>query len=73
MHLQVIFDLTLTQSQGHIKHCLLHHVTYVPANIEVTTVNGYGDVLTINTLFNLDPKVKGSRSHEMVPSTIDIM
>ena len=26
-----------------------------------------------NTLFNLDPKVKGSRSREMLPSTLDIM
>ena len=26
-----------------------------------------------NTLFDIDPNVKGSRSHEMLPSTIDIM
>ena len=26
-----IFDLALTQGQGHMKHCPLHHVTYVPA------------------------------------------
>ena len=40
MHLQEIFDLTLTQCQGHIKHCPLHHVTYVPAKFEVATANG---------------------------------
>ena len=38
MHLQQIFDLT--QGQGHMKHCPLHHVTYVPAKFEVVTVNG---------------------------------
>ena len=44
MHLQEIFDLTLTlaltQGQGHMKHCPLHHVTYVPAKFEVATANG---------------------------------
>ena len=38
MHLQEIFDLTLTQGQGHMKRNPLHHVTYVPAKIEVATV-----------------------------------
>ena len=33
MHLQEIFDLTLTQCQGHIKPCPLHHVTYVTAKV----------------------------------------
>ena len=41
-HLQEIFDLTLTQSQGHIKHCPQRHVTYVPAKFEVATANGKG-------------------------------
>ena len=40
MYLQEIFDLTLNQGQGHIKHCPLHHVTYVPAKFEVATANG---------------------------------
>ena len=40
MHLQEIFDLTFTQCQGHIKHCPLHHVTYVTAKFEVATANG---------------------------------
>ena len=39
MHLQEIFDLTLTLGQGHIKHCRLHHLTYVTAKFEVATVN----------------------------------
>ena len=38
MHLQEIFDLTLTQR--HMKHCPLHHVTYVPAKFEIATANG---------------------------------
>ena len=45
MHLQEIFDLTLTQGQGYMKHCPLHHVTFVPAKFEVVTVNGEGDAL----------------------------
>ena len=40
MHLQEIFDLTVTQCQGHIKHCPLHQVTYVPAKFEIATANG---------------------------------
>ena len=40
MHLQEMFDLTLTQGQGHMKHCPLHHVTYVPAKFEVAMANG---------------------------------
>ena len=40
MHLQEIFDLTLTQDQGHMKHFPLHLVTYVPATFEVATANG---------------------------------
>ena len=39
MHLQEIFDLTFTKCQGHIKHCPLHHVTYVPAKFEIATAN----------------------------------
>ena len=39
MHLQEIFDLTLTLGQGQIKHSPLHHVTYVTAKFEVATAN----------------------------------
>ena len=39
-------DLTLTQGQGHMKHCLLHHVPYVPAKFEVATANGLGDAFS---------------------------
>ena len=71
MHLQEIFDLTLNQGQGHMKHCPLHHVTYVPAKFEVATANGKGDAFTRKyTLFELDPKIKGSRSYEILPSTL---
>ena len=38
MHLQEIFDLTLTQ--GNMKHCPLNHVNYVPAKFEVDAANG---------------------------------
>ena len=40
MNLQEIFDLTLTQCQGYIKPCPLHHVIYVTAKFEVATANG---------------------------------
>ena len=36
MHLQEIFDSTWTLGQGHMKHCPLHHVPYVPAKLKVT-------------------------------------
>ena len=36
----ICFDL-----QGHMKHCLLHHVTHVPAKFEVATANCKGDAL----------------------------
>ena len=45
MYLQEIYDLTLTQSQGHIKFCPLHQVTYVPAKFEVATAKCQGDAL----------------------------
>ena len=44
MHLQEIFDLN--KGQGHMKHCPLHQVLYVPAKIEVATANGLGDAFT---------------------------
>ena len=34
----ICFDLD--QGQGHMKHCPLHHVTYVPAKFEVAAANG---------------------------------
>ena len=34
----ILFDLD--PSLGHMKHCPLHHVTYVPAKFEVATANG---------------------------------
>ena len=37
--LQEILDLTLTQGEAHMKQCLLHHVTYVPAELEVAAAN----------------------------------
>ena len=53
MYLQEIFDLILTQGQGHMKRCPLHHVTYVPAKFEVNTTNGQEDAFTRKTLFDL--------------------
>ena len=48
-----------------------HHVTYAPAMFDVATSHGYGeDAFQENTLFDLE---LGSRSHKMLPSTLDIM
>ena len=57
MHLQEIFHLTFIQDQGHMKHCPLHHMTYVPSKFEVAKTNGQGEELPENILFDLDPKV----------------
>ena len=59
MHLQEIFDLTLTQGQGHMKHCPLNHVTYVPAKFEIATAMVKEMHYQENTLFDLDRKGKG--------------
>ena len=40
MHLQDIFDLTLTLVEGNIKIAHLHYMTYVPAQFESVTANG---------------------------------
>ena len=55
MHFKEIFDLTLPQGQGHMKHCPLYHVTYgqwfrrcIYKKIHYLT-------------FDIDPKVKGVR------------
>ena len=40
MHLQEKFYLTFIQGQGHMKHCPLHHVTYVIAKFEIATSKG---------------------------------
>ena len=52
MHLKEIFDLT--QGQGHMKHCPLNHVPYVPAKFEVGTPMVKEMHLQGNTLFDLD-------------------
>ena len=46
MHLQEVFSLTLTLGQGHMKHCPLHHVPYVPAKFEADMANDLGDAFT---------------------------
>ena len=53
MRLQEIFDLTLTQGQGHMKHCPLHQVTYVPEKFEVATDMVKEMHLQENTLLDL--------------------
>ena len=40
MHLEEIFDLTLTKGQGNMKHYPLDHVTYVPTKLEIAMANG---------------------------------
>ena len=44
--------------QGHIKHCPLHHVTYVTAKFEVVRPMVNEMHYQENTLFDLDSKVK---------------
>ena len=68
MHLQEIFDLTLTQGHGKIKQCPLHHVPYVPASLKLQRPMGQEMHLQENT-----QRSRESRSHEMLPSTLDIM
>ena len=58
MHLQEIFDLTLTLTQGHMKHCPLHHVTYVPAKFKIATAMVKEMHYQENTLFDLNRKGK---------------
>ena len=41
-----------------MKHCPLHHVTYVPAKFKVATANFQGDKLPSKTLFDLNLKAK---------------
>ena len=52
-----------------MKHCPLHHVTYVPAKFEVATVNGQKRIHSLT----LTPRSKGSRSHKVLPSTLNFM
>ena len=59
MYLQKIFDLTLTQGQGHMKHCPLHHVTYVMQGLNLLWPMVKEMHYQENTLFNLEPKIKG--------------
>ena len=54
-----------------MNHCLLHHVAYVTAKFELAMVKEMH--FQENTLFELDLKVKGSRSLKMLPSTLYIM
>ena len=42
-----------------MKHCLLHHVTHVPAKFEVARPIVKELHYQENTLYDLDPKVKG--------------
>ena len=66
MHVQEISDLTLTQGQGHMKHCPLHHVTYVPAKLKLLRPMVKEMNYQENTLFDLDPKVKGVKDTKNV-------
>ena len=59
MHLQEIFDLTLTLGQGHMKHCPLHHVPYVLAKLKLLRPMVKEMHLQENTLFDIDLNVKG--------------
>ena len=61
------FDL----DPGHIKHCPLHHVAYVPAKFEVATTNGW-DALPRKYIIWPWPQCRGGQGHIKccpVPST----
>ena len=57
--LQEIFHLTLTDGQGHIKHCPLHHVPMYLQSLKLLQPIVKEMHLQENTLFDLDSKVKG--------------
>ena len=61
------------QGQGHIKHCPLHHCYLSTCKVWSCYGQWLRRCITKNTLFDLDPKVKGWRSHKMLPSTLDFM
>ena len=72
MHLQKIFYLTLTQGLGHMKHCPLHYVPYVPAKFDIATANGEGDAYTRKQVIWPWPQGHGGQGHMKycsVPST----
>ena len=55
-----------------MKHCPLHHVTYVLAKMKLQRPMVKEMHYQGNALFDLDPKSSGSRSHK-VTSTLDTM
>ena len=73
IHLQekTFFVLDLwVKVTGNVAQCPLHHVTYAPTEFEVTTSKALGEAFTRK--FNIWPLTLtlGSRSHEMLPSTL---
>ena len=73
MHLQEnsLFDLDLG---GNVAQYPLHHVTYTATKFEVATSNGLGgDTFTKKYIICSLILTLGSRSHEMLPSTLYIM
>ena len=76
-HLQenTLFDLNLqVKVTRNVAQCPLHHVTYAPTKFEVTTSKALGGE-AFTRKFNIGPLTLtlGSRSHEMLPSTLYIM
>ena len=64
--------MTLTQGQGQLKHCPLHHVTYVSAKFEVATANSEWNAFTRKYIVWTWPKGQGGQGHTIccpVPST----
>ena len=67
----LIFDLEVKVTQN-VAQYPLHHVTYSATKFEVATTNRLGgDAITRK--YNTLPLTLGSRSHEMLPSTLYIM
>ena len=70
----IISPLTVILGQGQTRNIAqypLHHMTYAPAKFEVAMFNSLGgNAFTRVFDLTLTPR---SRSHEMLPSTLDIM
>ena len=80
MHLQenTVFDLlTLTKGDKvilNVTQYSLHNVTYAATKFEVATFNGLGeDAFTRKCIIGPFILILGSRSYEMLPSTLYIM
>ena len=73
MYLQerTLYDLEVKVTQNVAKYHP-HHVTYAPANFKVAMSNGLGEDAFTSKIHYLTLAPR-SRSHEVLPSTLNIM